>query len=76
MNNFNSYDDSYKYSRKLCWVCGKGHGYFPGIINKWHQCEWCGAIYCPSCAGELRSAYWLSPNKICSRCHNKTNPID
>lgn len=31
-----------------CQTCGKSHGWTPSILNKWHQCTRCGAIYCPT----------------------------
>ncbi|WP_444931131.1 hypothetical protein ACJJIF_04920 [Microbulbifer sp. SSSA002] len=30
-----------------CRTCGDIHGWTPSVINKWHQCTRCGAIYCP-----------------------------
>lgn len=36
-----------------CVKCGATHGIMPSVVNKWHRCTKCGAIYCPDCGRAL-----------------------
>lgn len=36
-----------------CRGCGQTHGWTPSVVNSWHQCTVCGAIYCPTHGGAL-----------------------
>jgi len=36
-----------------CVECGNTHGIFPIVVNRWHRCTGCGAIFCPDCGRAL-----------------------
>ena len=36
-----------------CVKCGAVHGVLPSVVNMWHRCTECGAIYCPDCGRAL-----------------------
>ncbi|MDX2038288.1 MAG: hypothetical protein SFX72_16685 [Isosphaeraceae bacterium] len=58
-----------------CIKCNSVHGYAPGIINLWHRCTACGAVYCPSCGkNTLRRPSTFSRTRVCDRiaCSGET----
>jgi hypothetical protein len=58
-----------------CIKCDAVHGYAPGIINLWHRCTACGAVYCPSCGkNTLRRPSTFSRTRVCDRiaCSGET----
>ncbi|MFX1236405.1 MAG: FYVE zinc finger domain-containing protein [Promethearchaeota archaeon] len=57
-------------------MCNKQKGLVPAVINKWHQCRNCSAVYCDSCGkNRLKSAGFMSPERICPKCGGKTRLI-
>jgi len=48
---------------ETCVKCGAVHGLAPSVVNKWHRCTKCGAIYCPDCGRELPGKQGLMPGE-------------
>ena len=58
---------------EICSQCGKQHGIFPSIINKWHRCTNCGSIYCDDCGKNLPGKRGISDQtRSCTHCGNRT----
>lgn len=55
-----------------CSVCGEVHGSLPSVINKWHKCRGCGAIYCSDCGYNLEKPDIFSGERICNKCRGRT----
>jgi len=50
-----------------CVNCGEVHGMLPSVVNKWHRCTRCGAIYCPDCGRALPGkSSALSGERMCN----------
>jgi hypothetical protein len=61
-----------------CVVCGAIHGPHMSIINKWHRCTVCKAIYCPTCGMALPGKTgFFSSTRACNRplCVGRTELI-
>lgn len=56
-----------------CELCGQTHGSLPSVINKWHKCRSCGAIYCPDCGCDLDKPSMFSGERNCSKCGGRTS---
>ena len=60
---------------KRCVKCAAQHGYLPSVVNQWHRCTACEALYCPTCAGDLHGKLAiLNPYRRCDRygCNGRT----
>ena len=67
-----------------CEVCLKyrsTNGFKAALLDKWHHCNECGAIYCPPCGIRLEEPGWNGrrgvpeQSRIC-RCGGFTHPLD
>ncbi len=57
----------------VCESCGKVHGLTPSVINKWHKCSACGAIFCDNCGKDLPGKRgFLEGERDCSYCSGRT----
>jgi len=63
-----------------CTLCGKSTMVYTGMLNPWHECRNCGALYCDSCSRGQESGagyvtvedlYQVSRTKSCPRCDNQ-----
>jgi hypothetical protein len=59
---------------RRCVKCGVVHGYWPSVINQWHRCPTCFAVYCPTCGSNLPGKVMLNPYRNCDRpgCTGRT----
>jgi hypothetical protein len=58
-----------------CVKCHDVHGRLPSVINRWHRCTSCSAVYCPTCGGHLAGKLsTLDPTRQCDRagCAGRT----
>jgi hypothetical protein len=58
-----------------CVKCGVVHGRMPSVINQWHRCPTCHAVYCPTCGAALPGkGAMLNPYRDCDRpgCNGRT----
>lgn len=67
-----------------CEVCLRSrstNGFKPALQDRWHHCNACGAIYCPSCSASLEEPGWNGgrgvpdQSRIC-RCGSFTHLLD
>lgn len=62
---------------ETCNKCGAVHGFTPSVVNKWHKCTRCGAIYCPDCGRKLPGKTGLiQGERICNNSFGGHKPCE